>query len=808
MPESTPQPLPVEKLCRQIDTTRFDFETTADLSSSDGWNAQPRAADAVRLAAQMPHGDFNAFVLGQSGSGRHALVHSILSELAPTKPVPDDWIYVNNFTTPHKPVALSLPAGTANDFRRAMDRLIDDLANEIPALFESEDYQTKRRLMEEQFAERHEALLEEVFATARHRDIAILRTPMGFSFAGKDGEDVISQEQYSQLSAEKRAKIDDGIDLVQEQMTKVLQSVPRRQKELRRNIEVLNQRLARQGVDEALDPLAKAYSGNGPIAKYLEEVRTDLVEHADLFLRHRANKEPGLFPEAVHNHHENEEFQRYRINVMVNQDVALNGAPIIGETLPTMANLTGRVEYASQLGALVTNFSMIKPGALHLANGGYLVLDAQRVLSEPMAWDALKRCLRTQEISIHSPGERMGLVSTTTLNPDPIPLNVRVVLVGERLHYHLLSAVDPDFEDLFKIQADLDDQLPHTSRNEIHYAGLLADLACQEKIRPLDVSAVAALFGESMRFVADNERLTLNTGLLSDLIREAEHYAIDANHAAINASDIAAAIDARDRRADRIRLLGQERMLRGLKLIDTQSAQVGQVNALSVTQISGHAFGQPTRLTARTRPGSGKLIDIERESELGGRLHSKGMLILQGYLAATYATHKPMSLWASLVFEQSYGGVDGDSASAAELMALLSSLADVPVDQSLAVTGSLNQFGQIQPIGGVNEKIEGFFDLCAARGLTGKQGVLIPAQNVINLALRPRVIEAVRANQFRVVPLMHIDDAITCFTGMAAGKRGTNGQFPGNSFNRLVEEKLTAFAEIRRRFGKEHQHED
>ena len=446
---------------------------------------------------------------------------------------------------------------------------------------------------------------------------------------------------------------------------------------------------------------------------------------------------------------------------------------------------------------------MIKPGALHRANGGYLILDAQQVLTEPMAWDALKRCLRTGEISIYSAGERLSLISTVSLDPDAVPLKTRVILVGERIHYYLLSALDPDFPQLFKLQADFDDHLAFEEDARDGYARLIATLARQAGLRALDVAAVVTLFQESVRATHDAERLTLNTAHLSDILREADFWAAKRGAERIGEADIERVVSERERRAGRLRELSHEMITRDTVLIDTDGRRTGQVNALSVLQIGGYMFGRPSRLTARTRPGSGKLIDIERETELGGPIHSKGMLILQGYLASTYATTSPMSLWASLVFEQSYGGVDGDSASAAELIALLSSLAEAPVDQSFAITGSVNQFGDIQAIGGANEKIEGFFDICAARELTGRQGVLIPAANVKNLCLRRRVVEAVEQGRFRIIPMRTVDDAIEVLTGLSAGARGEDGAYPEDSLNRRVETRLTEFADIRKSFIRE-----
>lgn len=803
-----PDPLPPERLSASLSTDRLAFETTEGLEPPETWPGQARAVDAIRMAATMPYADFHAFVLGQPGSGRHEIAHSILSESARKKAQPKDWVYVNNFEAPHKPIAIEMPAGTAGQLSRKMDLLIDDLANDIPALFESEDYQTRRRAIEERYSSEHEAEMGAVFERARDNGVAILRTPMGFTFAGFQDGEVMTKEQYDALDDEERAKLDAAMEDVQQELSDALKAVPRREKAHRQEVETLNYSMATQGVEDAIREVKDAFAKQDAVQAYLENVRKDLIENAELFLIREDGAGAGPFPVATSRFYEKPQFQRYRVNVLVAGAQGSKGAPVITEDMPTLGNLIGRIEYASEMGALVTNFTMIRPGALHRANGGYLILDIRQVLSEPMAWDALKRCLRTSEISIYSPGERLSLVSTVSLSPDPVPLDVRVVLIGERLHYYLLSALDPDFLQLFKLQADFDDHLTREDDTiPDNYVRLIAELARQSGTRSLDKQALLRLVEESTRIAGDAERLTLNTGGLSDLLREAEFWADTSGAARIGRAEVDKAVSERERRAGRLRELSHETIQHGTVMIDTEGRRVGQVNALSVIQIGGVSFGRPSRLTARTRPGTGKVVDIERETELGGPIHSKGVLILQGYLATTFATALPMSLWASLVFEQSYGGVDGDSASAAELIALLSDLAEAPIDQSFAITGSINQFGDVQAIGGVNEKIEGFFDICAKRGLTGAQGVLIPAANVRNLSLRQRVIDAVEQGRFNIFPMKTIADGIELLTGLPAGTRDESGTYPAGSLNRRVEDRLTAYAELRKSFAREARNE-
>jgi lon-related putative ATP-dependent protease len=477
------------------------------------------------------------------------------------------------------------------------------------------------------------------------------------------------------------------------------------------------------------------------------------------------------------------------------------GAPIIYEDQPTYQNLVGRVEHISQMGALLTDFTLIKPGALHRANGGYLVLDARQLLLQPYAWEGLKRALQARQIRIESLGQIYSWISTVSLEPEPVPLQVKVILLGERLLYYLLCRYDPDFMELFKVAADFEDNMVRNDDNDLAYAHLIAGLAEKEKLRPFDTTAIARIIEHSARLAEDSARLTTHMQSISDLLREADYWADEEGHEMVTAVDIQQALDAQIYRASRIRERVQENILRQTIFIDTEGAVMGQVNGLSVLSLGNYAFGQPSRITARARLGKGEVIDIERQVEMGGPIHSKGVLILTGFLGARYAAERPLSLSATLVFEQSYGGVEGDSASSAELYALLSALAELPINQSLAVTGSVNQRGQVQAIGGVNEKIEGFFDLCQARGLTGKQGVLIPAANVKHLMLRQDVVTAVAHNQFHIYPVTTIDQGIELLTGTIAGEVDETGNYPPDSVNGRVVARLTTLAEKAKAFA-------
>ncbi len=532
------------------------------------------------------------------------------------------------------------------------------------------------------------------------------------------------------------------------------------------------------------------------VVTFLAETQKDIIENVDEFLAPPGNPLAAMFGAAAPFASRDSGFlRRYQVNLLVDHS-GNHGAAVVYEDHPTYQNLIGQVEYIAHLGALSTDFNLIRSGAMHRANGGYLILDAYKLLLQPYAWEALKRSLRSSQIRIESLGQMLSLVSTVSLDPEPVPLNVKVVLVGERLLCYLLCSFDSEFNELFKVAADFEEQMNRSADTDVLYARLIGTIARRDGLLPFDSSAVGRVIERSSRVAGNSEKISTHRRTLADLLREADYWARQAAQVAVRAEDVQRAIDAQIRRADRMRERLLEEVLQGTLLVDTHGEKVGQVNGLSVFELAQFAFGHPSRITARTRMGKGEVIDIEREVELSGPIHSKGVLILSGFLGARYAADHPLSLSASLVFEQSYGAVEGDSASSAELYALLSALAGVPIKQSLAVTGSVNQHGQIQAIGGANEKIEGFFDLCKARGLDG-QGVIIPVSNVRHLMLRHDVIDAVRSGTFKIYAVETIDQGIEILTGLPAGERDASGKFPEGSVNQKVETRLIAFAERR-----------
>jgi lon-related putative ATP-dependent protease len=803
-PNSSHGPIAPRELRRPCDPSQFSFESTSELEPLDHLLGQERAIAAIDFGARISRDGYNIFVLGPSRTGRHSASRVMLEAKAKDEPVPDDWVYVNNFAAPDKPRAIRLPSGEGARLSQSMAAVIDDLSAAVPAIFESEDYRNRRKSIDDDFEAAQEQQFEELRKKAEAQNIAILRTPMGFALAPMSNGQVIKPEVFNALPQEVRGKIAGEIEVLQKDLELILRSVPRLEKERRDRIRKLNAELAQIAVDQAIRDTAAQFAGIDEVSAYLTEVRKDLIDNAQIFLRPPQADEEQPFNVSPAIARKHPFLSRYEVNVVVSHDSGPDGhgAPVICESHPTLGNLVGRIDHRSQMGALVTDFTMIKAGALHRANGGYLILDAMKVLTQPFAWEALKRCLRNKTIEITSAGEELSLVTTVLLKPDPIPLKVKAVLVGERILYYLLAGLDPEFEELFKVQADFEDVTERTPEAALLFARLLGTIAQNEGLKPLSRDAVALAIEEASREASDAERLSLRAGVFADLIREADYWASQKGRATISAADIERALDERRRRRERIRERVLENITRDIVLIDTEGEVIGQINGLSVMAAGSLAFGKPTRISARVRMGTGKVVDIEREVELGGPLHSKGVLILSSYLASHYALEAPMSLWASLVFEQSYGGVEGDSASAAELYALLSALAEVPIRQWLAVTGSVNQFGQVQAIGGVNEKIEGFFDICAARGLSGRQGVIIPAANRKHLMLRHDIVTAAEQGKFHIHAVGRIDEGIELLTGRLAGARGADGTYPPDSINGLVETRLNQFAEARRRFAR------
>ncbi len=790
------QPLPIEQLSTRSDASLLDFDSTAELTESTEVVGQQRAVEAIELAIDLRQPGYNLFVLGESGSGRHSVVRHLLEKKARTQPAPDDWCYVNNFAEPDKPRLLRVPAGRGAELARDMEQFVNELTRSVAAAFESEQHQARVEAINNAYKAREESALQELGQAAIRDGIGLLRTPRGFVFTPMKGDEAMSPDEFEKLPAAEQQRLGRLMESHGEKLTQLMQQMPRWRREVQAQIKDASRDTLQLAAGHLIDELRERYRALDDVVAFLDEVMKDVVEAGEPLREHPARGDglaalvmSGTVPHA-----------RYRVNALVSSPGAA-AAPVIYEDNPIHPNLVGRIDQVAQFGTLVTSFMLIKPGALHKANGGYLVLDAVRVLTQPHAWESLKRALSSGQVRIESVGQAYGLVGTAALEPQPVPLSLKVVMIGERRVYYLLKAMDPDFAELFKIAADFEDDVIRDAASVRQYARFIATLARGAGLRPLDRGAVGRLIDHSARLCGDGQRLSANRRLIADLLREADHVAAAAGRSIVSSDDIETALQAQIRRVDRLRGRIHDEILRGNLLISVEGARVGQVNGLSVVMLDDFMFAHPTRITATVRVGEAGVIDIEREVELGGAIHSKGVMILAAFLGARYSRSIPLSLSASLVFEQSYGGVEGDSASLAELCALLSDLATAPVRQGLAVTGSVNQFGDVQAIGAVNEKIEGFFDICKARGLSGEQGVLIPADNVKHLMLRQEVVTACAEGRFRVYAVRNVDEAIELLTGIPAGEADEESTVPAGSINYLVAEQLAELSAIRQAYA-------
>lgn len=779
-------PLPPERLFTRCDPQSLPFLTTAELADADDALGQERAMEAISFATGMRHRGFNLFALGAEGTGRRTLVMRLLGRQAAGLPAPGDWVYLNDFDQNQRPKALNLPTGRATALKKDMDWLVGELGQALPAAFEVEEYRNRRQVIEDALKEQQEAAFGAIGHEAGEKGVALVRTPVGLALAPMKDSEVLSPEQFKLLPDDEQSRFKTDMAAMQEKLGAIVKQVPKWERESRIQLRALDHDVVAFAIEHLLDELIAKYSDLPAVLTYLIAVAADVAANVNDFLGEGERSGKGRRASG------GDAFRRYRVNVLVD-NVQTQGAPVVYEDYPTQPNLIGRIEHLAQFGALITDFNLIRAGSLHKANGGFLVMDARKLLMNPFAWEDLKRALKAREVRIESPGQSVGLLSTFSLEPEPIALDLKVVLIGDPMLYYQLSHHDPEFSELFKVAADFDWRMDRSPQAVMELARSVATLTRKESLLPLDQGAMACVVEQASRLVEDAEKLSTHMASLADLVREADHWAVQDKVEIITAAHVQRAIEASIRRQDRVRDNVQEEIRRGIIHIATSGAETGQINALAVLELGNFAFGHPVRITARIHAGKGDVIDIEREIDLGGPLHGKGVLILSGFLAARFGETEPLSVSASLVFEQSYGGVDGDSASSAELYVLLSALSGLPLRQDLAVTGSVDQFGRIQAIGGVNEKIEGFFDLCAARGLSGTQGVLIPLSNVAHLMLRADVVEACRQGRFAIYPIEHVDQGIELLTGVPAGVVDNNQRYPVGTVNRKVQARLAAF---------------
>ena len=799
---TAPDPLAIEDLFHACDEHDIAAASSSELEAFDGVVGQDRAVQAVNFAVGMEVDGHNLFVLGPPGTGRRTFVRRALGDAATRDPTPSDWCYVNNFDEPHCPTALEMPAGMGKHFALKMEEFIDEVQTSLSAAFDGEDYRTRHQIIEAEFQEQQTEAVAAVHKEAKDRSIRIMQSPSGMIFAPTRNGEALGPDEFEKLPEDEQRKIQADVEEISKRLQNAMESTPQRLRKMRDQIAQLDNQVTSLSVGSLIADLIAAYAAYPRIVDFLKALELDLIKNSALMREEPTEQMPFMrfLPQDITT-------RRYAVNVIVSREPG-SAAPVIVEEHPAYGHLIGRVEHRAQMGTLTTDFSLIRGGALHRANGGYLVLDARRLLTEPFAWDALKQALKSKCIKIESIAEAYAMSATVALEPEPIPLKVKVALIGDRRLYFMLQELDPEFADLFKVAADFDDRMDRTVDSQHDLARMMAAIVERNSLLPVARNAMYRVIEESVRDAGDREKLSTEIRRTEDMLREGHYWAKHNHRAEITAADIDAAIESREYRHGRIRKRIVEEITRGNILIDTDGVKVGHINALAVHQLGDYSFGRPSRITARVSLGTGKVIDIERESELGGSLHSKGILILSGYIAANYGVNQPLSLAATIAFEQSYGGIDGDSASSAELYALLSAIANVPIAQSFAVTGSVNQYGDVQAIGGVNEKIEGFFDICAARGLNGDQGVMIPNANVKHLMLRRRVVDAVAAGKFRVVAVGHIDEGLSILTGLPAGTRNASGDYPSGSLNYLINEALKTMATRRRDYAKRDKDDD
>ena len=798
-----------EQLYRKCDAAKFDFTTTADLEERLSALGQDRAICAVELGINIKSRGYNLFCLGPEGTGKTSLVKRILEKEGKQRPTPDDWAYVYNFDEPHKPIAVNFPAGAAAGFAKDMEEFAYAMEHDLPEAVKNELYEEQLSVIREKYQEKRNDYVKVLQKKAKGKKVSLLHMPMGVVVAPMKNGEIISPDVFDTLSDDEKNEIMADLNAMQEEIAQHQDDAPGWEEKQTEEIKKLQEKLVKDAIKKPINDIKQKYRGNKKVAEYLKAVQNYILENIPSFVpnydqdsKPQTEEEPmaGLLSQ-LKNQQEEDKYSKFKVSVVV-KNVPDSGAPIVLLDHPTQGNLVGKVERIQQFGALITDFTLIKGGALHRANGGFLLIDARKLLLQPYSWDSLKRALASKEIKIEAPSEDTSF-STISLDPQPIPLDVKVVMTGDAELYDLLSERDPDFSDYFKVEADFGMIIDRTDENEVEYAKLIGSLTKKKNLRSLNKQAVARVIEYSSRLADDSEKLTAHVSSIGDLLKEADYWARKSKASQIGKNHVDQAIKSQIYRSDRVNRAMLEQIDKGTILLDVKGERVGQINGLVVYNFTRNSFGKPTRITTQVRLGRGEFINIEREVAMSGPIHSKGVLILQALIANRFAKRSPLSLSASIVFEQSYGGVDGDSASSTEYYCMLSAIANLPIKQSLAVTGSINQFGEIQPIGGVNEKIEGFFEVCKYNGLTGKQGVIIPRTNVVNLMLREDVLEAVENGQFSIYAIDDVDDGIELLTGIPAGKADKRGRFPKGTVNYMVQQSLEEYYRDYVKFAKE-----
>lgn len=795
------EPLRPEQLYHASQLDGLEFDASDQLEPLKKTVGQDRALDSMAFGMGIQHEGYNLYVMGSTGIGRHWMVTETLDRINQSSDGHCyDWCYLNDFDSPHRPIAVHLPPGMGRVFRTDMHQLVESLLDAIPAALQSKEFRKQAEEISGSLKRKEEQMAAAFDRRTREDGIALLHTPTGYSLVPMKGDSLISPEEFEKLPEEEQKAIEQVVEKYHDELRSTLAQIPIWKRDMRQRYRKLEREFVSITLNKLLEDPLRKYGDFPQIIDYLEAMREDVRHNLELFRATDEGEDGPLEADDVR-------FTRYKVNLLIdNRDEP--AVPVVYEANPTYQNLIGRVEHLARMGTLATDFTLIKAGALHRANGGYLVLDAEKLLTNPFSWEALKRTLRSGEVRIESLERQLSLVSTITLEPDPIAIDLKVVLIGDRRIYHLLKAFDSDFGQLFKVAVDLSETLMREGQSDRHFARLIATLQQREKLSPISRAGVARIIEQSARHAREGGKLSLHMGSLTDLLKEADYWARLENSEHIQRQHVQQALDNQVRRVSQLKEHLHEEILNNTLMIDTSGIQLGRVNGLSVIQVGDFAFGMPSRISATARLGNGELIDIEREVDQGGPIHSKGVFILSAYLNRRYARYQPLSVAATLVFEQTYGEVEGDSASAGELCALLSALGDIPVKQSLAITGSVNQHGEMQAIGGVCEKIEGFFDICLARGLDGSQGVIIPSANARDLMLKQEILEAAEAGRFRVYAVGHVEQAMQLLSDLPPGVADSQGVYPPQSINGRVQQHLAEWLAIRMELAQQSEKSD
>ncbi len=774
-----------EQLKASVSLDDLPFVTTEALEPWEGVVGQERPIEAMQFGIAMAKTGYNLFVMGDEGTGRSTYALNELRKKAKELEAPADYAFVNNFDNPHQPILLTLPSSSGNELLKDIDSLIDNLVATFPAAFEQPHYQQQKAAIDQAFNRKYDQVLEKIEQEALKHEIALFREGNSINLAPMLEGKVLDENEFATLPEEYRRRVHDDIDRLEHKLNQNLSELPQWTRESEEQMRVLN----RFTIGTAIAPLFKAlddkYQHMDGVGRYLDEIEKDLkrtvmerLKDAEKEIENRQDLVLSYRPNLIVSHHKD------------------SCAPVVYESNPSMRNLFGRIDYTGDLSSLATNYQQIYAGALHKANGGYLVLDAEKLLIEEGAWVALKRALKNKNIQMEPPQQEAILINAVTLQPEDIPLSVKVVLIGRRDTYYLLQQLDSDFQRMFRVQVDFENHIPRDKDSIMAFARLMQTYIKNKEYQPATTAGIARLIEYSSRLAEAQDKLTACFEDVFDLLSEAEYMREQASDACIDLRHVDQALKAQIHRASRIYERQREDILDGRLLLQTEGEAIGKINALVVFELGSNSFGMPSRVTATAHVGSSGVTDIEREASLGGSIHAKGVMILSGFLGHQYARDLPLSLSASIAMEQSYGMVEGDSASLAELCVLISALTEIPLKQNLAVTGSMNQYGEVQPIGGVNEKIEGFFDLCSARGLNGQQGVVIPKSNAENLMLRDDVVAAVAAKQFSIYAVETVDEAMELFMGLPVGIRDKEGAYPEGSINHKAFAQLQRFAQI------------